>query len=118
VLIYQGVLATALSKVADVVLPGSAWVEKDATFTNDQGQLQAVSKAISPPGEAVDDWQILTSVAAALGLPYTYTTSQQVRADVATAPRASRSTPPWPSRRSTVRSPRSTGCSRATRWNG
>jgi NADH-quinone oxidoreductase subunit G len=85
VFIYQGVLATALSKVADVVLPGSAWVEKDATFTNDQGQLQAVSKAISPPGEAVDDWQILTSVAAALGLPYTYTTSQQVRADVATA---------------------------------
>jgi hypothetical protein len=33
----------------------------------------------------VDDWQILTSVAAALGLPYIYTSSQQVRADVAQA---------------------------------
>jgi predicted molibdopterin-dependent oxidoreductase YjgC len=82
VLIYQGVRATALAKVADVVLPGAAWVEKDATYTNDQGRVQAASRAINPPGDAVDDWQILTSVAASLGLPYTYTTAQQVRADV------------------------------------
>jgi len=85
VLIYQGVLLTALAKVADVVLPGAAWVEKDATYTNDQGFVQVASRAINPPGEAVEDWQILTSVAAALGLPYTYTTSQQVRADIAQA---------------------------------
>ncbi|MFA5909038.1 MAG: molybdopterin-dependent oxidoreductase [Vicinamibacterales bacterium] len=83
VIVYQGVLQTELAKVADVVLPGAAWVEKDATYTNDQGMVQAASKAINAPGEAVEDWQILTSVAAALGLPYTYTTSQQVRADVA-----------------------------------
>jgi NADH-quinone oxidoreductase subunit G len=85
VLIYQGVLATALSKVADVVLPGAAWVEKDATFTNDKGLVQAASRAINPPGESVDDWQILTSVAAALGLPFRYTSSQQVREDLAAA---------------------------------
>ncbi len=83
VVIYQGVLQTELAKVADVVLPGSAWVEKDAMYTNDQGHVQAASKAINAPGESVEDWQILTSVAAALGLPYTYTTSKQVRADVA-----------------------------------
>jgi NADH-quinone oxidoreductase subunit G len=83
VLIYQGVLQTELSKIADVVLPGAAWVEKDATYTNDQGIVQAASKAINAPGESVEDWQILTSVAAALGLPYTYTSSAQVRADVA-----------------------------------
>ncbi len=84
VIVYQGVLQSELSKIADVVLPGAAWVEKDATYTNDQGMVQAASKAINAPGEAVEDWQILTSVAAALGLPYTYTTSQQVREDVAT----------------------------------
>jgi predicted molibdopterin-dependent oxidoreductase YjgC len=81
--IYQGVLQTELAKIADVVLPGSAWVEKDATYTNEHGMIQAASKAINAPGESVEDWQILTSVAAALGLPYTYTTSQQVRDDVA-----------------------------------
>ena len=83
IVIYQGVLQTELAKIADVVLPGSAWVEKDATFTNEKGLVQAASKAINAPGESVEDWQILTSVAAALGLPYTYTTSQQVRDDVA-----------------------------------
>jgi NADH-quinone oxidoreductase subunit G len=82
IVIYQGVLQTDLAKIADVVLPGSAWVEKDATYTNEKGIVQAASKAINAPGESVEDWQILTSVAAALGLPYTYTTSQQVRADV------------------------------------
>ncbi|MEP6782173.1 MAG: molybdopterin-dependent oxidoreductase [Acidobacteriota bacterium] len=83
VVIYEGVLQTELSKIADVVLPGSAWVEKDATYTNEKGIVQAVSKAINAPGESVEDWQIITSVAAALGLPFTYTASQQVRADVA-----------------------------------
>ena len=80
--IYQGVLQTDLARIADVVLPGSAWVEKDATYTNDQGTVQAASKAINAPGESVEDWQILTSVAAALGLPYSYASSQQVRADL------------------------------------
>ena len=84
-LIYQGVLQTDLARAADVVLPGAAWVEKDATYTNEQGLVQAGSKAINAPGESVEDWQILTSVAAALGLPYTYTASQQVRADIARA---------------------------------
>jgi predicted molibdopterin-dependent oxidoreductase YjgC len=81
--IYEGVLQNELAKVADVVLPGAAWVEKDATYTSGTGLVQAVSKAINAPGEAVEDWQILTSVAAALGLPYTYTAAQQVREDVA-----------------------------------
>ncbi len=82
-IIYQGVLSTELAKAADIVLPGAAWVEKDATYVNDQNILQASSKVLSPPGEAVDDWQILTSVAAAVGLPFTYASSLEVRAEIA-----------------------------------
>ena len=85
VVIYQGVQSTELAKIADVVLPGAAWVEKDATYTNDKGLLQAASKVINPPGEAVEDWQILTSVAVALGLPFAYKTSQEVRAAISAA---------------------------------
>jgi NADH-quinone oxidoreductase subunit G len=84
-LVYQGVLTGPLATAADVVLPGAAWVEKDGCFTNDQGMLQAASKAIVTPGEAVEDWQILTSVGAALGLPYAYESSAAVRADLAQA---------------------------------
>jgi NADH-quinone oxidoreductase subunit G len=85
VVIYQGVQSTELAKIADVVLPGAAWVEKDATYTNDKGIVQAASKVINPPGEAVEDWQILTSVAVALGLPFAYKTSQEVRAAIGAA---------------------------------
>ena len=61
-IIYEGVLQTELSKIADVVLPGAAWVEKDAIYTNEKGMVQAASKAINAPGESVEDWQVLTSV--------------------------------------------------------
>jgi NADH-quinone oxidoreductase subunit G len=84
-LIYQGVLPTELSQTADVVLPGAAWVEKDATYTNEKGIVQAASKVLNPPGEAVEDWQILTSLAAALDLPFAYASSREVRADIAQA---------------------------------
>jgi NADH-quinone oxidoreductase subunit G len=84
-LVYEGVQATELAKVADVVLPGAAWVEKDATYTNDKGLLQAASKVINPPGEGVEDWQILTSIALSLGLHFSYTSSQDVRAAIARA---------------------------------
>src|SRR5688572_18455320 len=83
VVVYQGVVQTELAKIADVVLPGVAWVEKDATYTTEKGLVQTASKAISSTGQSVEDWQILPSVAAALGLPDTSTTSQQVRADAA-----------------------------------
>ena len=42
----QGVLSGPLAAAADVVLPGAAWVEKDGCFTNDQGRVQAASKAM------------------------------------------------------------------------
>jgi NADH-quinone oxidoreductase subunit G len=82
-LIYQGVLRTELSQAADVVFPGAAWVEKDATYTNEMGIVQAASKVLNPPGEAVEDWQILTSLAAALDLPFAYASSHEVRGDLA-----------------------------------
>jgi NADH-quinone oxidoreductase subunit G len=83
-LIYEGTQPTDLANVADVVLPGAAWVEKDATYTNDKGVVQAASKVINAPGEAVEDWQILTGIAAALGLPVDYNSSQDVRAAIGT----------------------------------
>ena len=118
VLIYQGVLATALSKVADVVMPGAAWVEKDATYTNDQGHVQAASRAINPPGEAVEDWQILTSVAAALGLAlHLHQLAAGARRRGTTARRPTRRMPPLDRCPSIAPSPPSTGCRPATRWS-
>jgi NADH-quinone oxidoreductase subunit G len=83
VLIVQGVLESELTRAADLVLPGSAWVEKDATYTNAQGRLQAVSKGILPPGSAREDWQVLAAVAEALGAPLGFASSADLRAAIA-----------------------------------
>jgi NADH-quinone oxidoreductase subunit G len=82
-LIVHGVLMTALAQAADIVLPGAAWVEKDGAFVTGQGRLQAASRAIAPPGDAQEDWQVFVNVGLALGTPLTYTSSAAVRGDLA-----------------------------------
>jgi NADH-quinone oxidoreductase subunit G len=84
-LIVQGVLLTPLAEAADIVLPGAAWIEKDGSFVNGQGLLQGAARAIAPPGEAMEDWQIFVNVGLALGAALTYASSQEVRADIAAA---------------------------------
>jgi NADH-quinone oxidoreductase subunit G len=82
-LIVQGVLVTPLTSAADVVLPGAAFVEKDATYTNDQDRVQASSRAIAPPGEAREDAQILVGVARSLGLTMAYRDGADIRRAIA-----------------------------------
>jgi NADH-quinone oxidoreductase subunit G len=82
-LIVQGVLLTELANAADIVLPGASWVEKDASYVNEQGRLQAAARAIAPPGEAQDDWQILVNLGLALGAAVPYASNADVRADLA-----------------------------------
>jgi len=84
-LVVQGVLMTRLAEAADFVLPGAASVEKDAIYTNDQGRVQAASRAIGPPGDAREDWLILINVAGSLGLTLTYRSSDDVRRAIAAA---------------------------------
>src|SRR5581483_10037390 len=82
-LIVQGVLLTELARAADFVLPGASYVEKEASYTNEQGRLQGTARAINPPGEAQEDWQVIVNVGVALGVPFNYTASAHVRADIA-----------------------------------
>ena len=84
-LIVQGVVMSELVAAADIVLPGAAWVEKDAIYTNDQGKVQGASRAIAPPGEAKEDWQILATLGRLLGLSLPYQTASDVRSAIAAA---------------------------------
>jgi NADH-quinone oxidoreductase subunit G len=84
-LIVQGVVTTDLTEAADIVLPGAVWVEKDAIYTNEQGVVQASAKAINPPGEAREDWQILTGIATALGVTMSFQSSDDVRKAISAA---------------------------------
>jgi NADH-quinone oxidoreductase subunit G len=82
-LIVQGVLMTELARAADFVLPGASYVEKEASYTNGQGRLQGTARAIPPPGDALEDWQILVNLATAAGLSFDYPAAAHVRADIA-----------------------------------
>ena len=78
-LAVQGVVMTPHAAAADIVLPGYAYVEKDALFTNDQGRVQTTSLAIVAPADAREDCLILSGIARSLGLDLVYQTSDDVR---------------------------------------
>jgi NADH-quinone oxidoreductase subunit G len=84
-LVVQTSVMSDLARAADIVLAGAAWVEKDALYTNAQGRVQAASRAVAPPGEALEDWQILASVARSFGLSMSYQSSNDVRRALAAA---------------------------------
>jgi NADH-quinone oxidoreductase subunit G len=60
-------LKSATTEQADFVLPGASFAEKRGSLINGAGRLQRLNQAISVPGMARDDWQILLHLRSALG---------------------------------------------------
>ena len=82
-LIVHGVLLSDLARAADIVLPGRTSFEKDGCYLSEAGLVQAASRALPPPGEAMEDWETIVNVAVSIGLPLSYTSAARVRADIA-----------------------------------
>ena len=66
-LVAQDIFLTETAKLADVVLPGVSFAEKDGTFTNTERRVQRVRKAVGPIGESRADWDIICLVAKKMG---------------------------------------------------
>jgi NADH-quinone oxidoreductase subunit G len=77
--IYQGHHGDAGASRADVVLPGAAYTEKEGTYVNMEGRIQAARRAIFPPGDAREDWTILRALSDALGRKLPYDSLAQLR---------------------------------------
>ncbi|MBM3585330.1 MAG: formate dehydrogenase subunit alpha [Alphaproteobacteria bacterium] len=71
-LVVQDLFLTETAFHADVVLPASAWPEKDGTVTNTNRQVQMGRAALTPPGEARQDWLLIQAIANRLGLDWRY----------------------------------------------
>jgi formate dehydrogenase major subunit len=82
-LVVQDIFLTETAWHADVVLPASAWPEKDGTVTNTNRQVQMGRKALATPGEARADWWITCELARRLGLAWDYAGPEQVFAEMA-----------------------------------
>ncbi len=70
--VYQGHHGDHGAARADVILPGSAYTEKNGTYVNTEGRVQRGYRALFPPGDAREDWRILRAFSATIGhaLPY------------------------------------------------
>jgi len=78
--IYQGSHGDAGARIADVVLPGAAWCEKDAIFVNSEGRVQYANRATFPPGDAREDWSIIRALSAVLDVTLGFDDHSQLRA--------------------------------------
>ncbi len=78
--IYQGHHGDRAAPRADVILPGAAFTEKNATYVNTEGRPQRAKLAVFPPGEAKEDWKIVRALSEAVGHKLPLDTLDQVRA--------------------------------------
>ena len=88
-LVCQDIFENETTKYADVILPASSFLEKRGTFTNAERRIQLVEPAIDPPGGARTDFDILTTISAALGHDMGFDSPADVMDEVAAL------TPDW-----------------------
>jgi NADH-quinone oxidoreductase subunit G len=78
--IYQGSHGDAGAHRADVILPGAAYTEKDATYVNTEGRAQMTAGAVFPPDQAREDWKIIRALSGVLGKPLPFDSATELRA--------------------------------------
>ncbi|WP_292288415.1 formate dehydrogenase subunit alpha [Marivita sp.] len=81
-LVVQDIFLTETANYADVILPASAFAEKSGTVTNTNRQVQLGRAAVTPPGEAREDWAITTELARRCGMDWQYDSPADVFAEM------------------------------------
>jgi formate dehydrogenase major subunit len=82
-LVVQDLFLTETAAYADVILPASAWPEKDGTVTNTNRQVQMGRQALPLPGEAKVDWWIIQEIARRIGLDWNYAHPSEIYTEMA-----------------------------------
>ena len=82
-LVVQEIFMSETAKLADVVLPGTTFLEKDGTFTNTERRVQRVNKAAEPLPGTKPDGVIVTEMMQKLGYDQPTYDADQVLAEVA-----------------------------------
>jgi NADH dehydrogenase (ubiquinone) Fe-S protein 1 len=70
--VYQGHHGDRGAQIADVILPGAAYTEKNATYVNTEGRVQMTRAATSLPGASRTDWKIIRAASEFLSAPLPY----------------------------------------------
>ena len=84
-LCVQDIFLTETAQLADVVLPGVCFAEKDGTFTSTERRVQRVRKLVNPPGTARQDWNIICEISTKMGFPMKYGDASEIMDEIAVA---------------------------------
>jgi formate dehydrogenase alpha subunit len=83
-LVVQDIFLTETARLADVVLPGASFAEREGTFTNTERRVQRVRKAIDPVGDSRPDWQIICQMAKQMGATgFDFTSPSEIMDEIA-----------------------------------
>ena len=86
-LVVTAILPNKTTACASVLLPAASWAEKRGSMINVKGRLQRLNRAISSPGKARDDWEILRDLLQAVsGSNGTYTVDELFKQMAAETP--------------------------------
>lgn len=83
--VVQHLFLTETAKLADVVLPTTAFGEETVTFTSTERRIQIASQAIPAPSGVTPAWQQIARVATALGANWSYGDASAVMAEIGRA---------------------------------
>jgi len=81
-LVVQDIFLTETAALADVVLPGVCFAEKEGTFTNTERRVQRVRRAVEPPGEAKQELEIIAELSRRLGYTMPATLPEEVMREI------------------------------------
>ncbi|CAH8483012.1 unnamed protein product [Schistosoma intercalatum] len=81
-IVYIGHHGDAGALLADVVLPGAAYTEKDAIYANTEGRAQQTRLAVVPPGLGREDWKIFRAISEVVGITLPYNDLNQIRSRI------------------------------------
>jgi formate dehydrogenase major subunit len=82
-LLVIDIFKTPTADFAHVVLPGAAFAEKEGIFTNTERRVQLLRKAVEPPGESKQDWQIIQELSSRFGYPMDYASPRAIMEEIA-----------------------------------
>ncbi|RJQ82426.1 MAG: formate dehydrogenase subunit alpha [Desulfobacteraceae bacterium] len=82
-LAVQDIFLNETALFADVVLPAASFAEKDGSFTSTERRIQLVRRAVRPPGNARQDWQIIGDIADRLGYSMRYASTGKIMEEIA-----------------------------------
>ena len=67
VIAQDAFLDSETNRYADILLPGALWAEAEGVMINAERNMTLMQQAVTPPGEALADWQIIARIACEMG---------------------------------------------------